>query len=88
MSQEYIEPRGSSAVALRRLERILSDLARPTLDEESIAPATRAALVEVGIVVSGQASRRDLIERLWGRKRSLLRQAQSLGDWGPMQPVA
>ena len=88
MSQEYVELRGSSAAELRRVDRILSELARPTLDEESIAPSTRAAMVEVGIVVSGRASRKDLIERLWGRKRSLLRQSRYLVNWGPTQPVA
>jgi hypothetical protein len=88
MSQEYNELRGASVVELGRVERILSELARPTLDEESIAPQTRAAMVQVGIVVSGRASRKDLIESLWSRKRSLLRQVAALGDWGPMQPVA
>ena len=88
MSQEYIELPASSAVELGRLNRILSELARPPLDEEDIAPSTRAAMVEVGIVVSGRASRKDLIDRLWGRKRSMLRHASSRGDWGPMQPVA
>ena len=88
MSQEYIELRGSGVVDLRRVDRILSELARPSLEEESIAPGTRAAMVQVGIVVSGRASRKDLIERLWSRKRSLLRQVGTLGDWGPMQPVA
>jgi hypothetical protein len=88
VSQEFIELRGSGVVELRRVDRILSELARPTLDDESISPSMRAAMVQVGIVVSGQASRKDLIERLWGRKRSLLRQVGSLGDWGPMQPVA
>ena len=88
MSQEYIGLPGSSAVELGRLNRILAELARPTLDEEAIAPSTRAAMVEVGIVVSGRASRKDLIDRLWGRKRSMLRHASSLGDLGPMQPVA
>jgi hypothetical protein len=88
LSQEYVEPRGSSVVEVRRLDRILSELARPMLEEESIAPSTRAAMVQVGIVVSGDASRRDLIERLWERKRAVLRLAKSPGDWGPMQPVA
>lgn len=88
MSQEFIELLGSGAVELRRVDRILSELARPTLDDESISPSTRAAMLQVGIVVSGRASRKDLIERLWGRKRSLLRQVGALGDWGPMQPVA
>ena len=88
MSQEYIELRGSSVVELARVDRILSELARPTLDDQSIAPSTRAAMVQVGIVVSGRASRKDLIESLWGRKRTLLRQSVSLGGWGPFQPVA
>jgi hypothetical protein len=45
-------------------------------------------MLHVGIVVSGRASRKDLIESLWSRKRSLRRQVASLGDWGPLQPVA
>ena len=88
MSQEHIELRGASAVELRRVDCILSELARPTLDEESITAQTRAAMVQVGIVVSGRAPRKDLIDRLWSRKRSLRRQLGSLGDRGPMQPVA
>jgi hypothetical protein len=50
--------------------------------------ATLEALLAIGICVAGDASRRDLIERLWGRKRSLLRQMVAVGDWGPNQPVA
>ena len=88
MSQEVIELRGSGVIELRRVDRILTDLARPTLDDQSISTATRAAMVHVGIVVSGHASRKDLIERLWGRKRTLLRQVRAHGDWGPLQPVA
>lgn len=88
MSQDYVELRGLRAVELARVDRILNELARPTLDEESIPPSTRAAMVQVGIVVGGRASRKDLIERLWGRKRSLLRQRGPLGGWGPLQPVA
>jgi hypothetical protein len=88
MKQEYIELRGSSAVELTRVERILAELARPTLDEDAISPSTRAEMIQVGIVVSGRASRKDLIESLWGRKRTLLRQSGSVGGWGPLQPVA
>jgi hypothetical protein len=88
MSQDVIELRGSSAFELRRLDRVLSDLARPALVEDSMATSTREALLQMGICVGGDASRRDLIERLWGRKRSLLRQMSSLGDRGPSQPVA
>ena len=80
VSQEFIELRGSCVIELRRVDRILSELARPTLDGEPISPATQAAMAQVGIVVGGRASRKDLIERLWGRKRSLLRQVGCLGD--------
>lgn len=88
MSQDHIELRGSYAIELRRVDRVLSDLARPALDENSMAPSTRDALLQLGICVGSNASRRDLIERLWGRKRSLRRQMGALGDWGPMRPVA
>jgi hypothetical protein len=88
MSQDYIEVRGSGALELRRVDHVLSELARPALDEDSIAPSTRLALVELGICVAGDASRRDLIERLWGRKRSLLRQLSDNSRWAPFRPVA
>ena len=88
MSQDFMELRGSRVIELRRLERMLSDLARPTLEEESMSPSTRAALMQVGVVVSGEASRRILIERLWARKRNLLGQGGSSADRGPWQPVA
>ena len=88
MSEEYIELRGSTFVDLRRVDLILSQLARPSLDQDSIPTSTRAAMVHVGIVVSGRPSRKDLIESLWRRKRSLLRQVSSLGDWNPLHPVA
>jgi hypothetical protein len=64
MSQDIMELRGSRVIELRRLDRILTDLSRPTLEEVSMAPSTRAALMQVGVVVSGEASRRHLIERL------------------------
>ena len=88
MSQEHVELRGSSAFELRRVDRVLSELARPVLDEDSMLPDTRETLLQLGICVGGDASRRDLIERVWGRKRTLLRQMSALDDWGPMQPVA
>jgi hypothetical protein len=88
MSQEHIELRGSSAVELRRVDLVLTELARPVLNEDSVEEATRHALLQLGICVGGEASRRDLIERVWGRKRALLRQMSALDDWGPLQPVA
>jgi hypothetical protein len=88
MNQDYIELRGTSAFELRRLDRAISDLARPALDENWMPQSTRDALLQLGICVGGDASRRDIIERLWGRKRSILRQMSSLSNWGPTQPVA
>ena len=88
MSQDHIELRGSNAMELRRVDRVISELARPILDEDSMSLSTREALLLLGICIAGDASRRDLIERLWGRKRSLLRQMSAVAGWGPMQPVA
>ena len=88
MSQEYIELIGSSAFELQCVDRVLSELARPTMDEASMAPATRDALLRLGICVGGNATRKDLIAVLWGRKRSLLRRIKAAGDWGPARPVA
>ena len=88
MSQEYIELRGSSASELRRVDLVLAELARPVLHEDSVATATRDALLQLGICVGGDASRSDIIGRVWGRKRALLRQMSALDDWGPLQPVA
>ena len=80
--------RVSNACQLRRLDRVLCELARPALDEDSMVASTRNALLELGICVGGEASRRDLVERLWSRKRALLQQMSALGEWGPTQPVA
>jgi hypothetical protein len=88
MSQEHIELRGSSAIELRRVDRILSELARPALQEDSVLPSTMDALVQLGICAGGEGSRKDLVEGLWARKRSLLRRMSALGDWGPNRPVA
>jgi hypothetical protein len=88
MSQEHIELRGAGAIELQRVDRVLSELARPVLDDYCMAPATRYALMQLGICVGGDASRRDLVERVWGRKRALLRQMSAIGDLSPLQPVA
>jgi hypothetical protein len=88
MSQDRFELRGSGSFELRRVDLVLAELARPVLCEDSVEAATRDALLQLGICVGGEASRRDLIERVWGRKRALLRQMSALDNWGPLQPVA
>jgi len=88
MSQEHFELRGSSAFELRRVDLVLTQLARPVLEEGLVGAVTRDALLQLGICVGGEASRKDLVERVWGRKRALLRQLSALDDWAPMRPVA
>jgi hypothetical protein len=88
MSQEYIELRGSSAIELRSVDGVIRELARPALGVDTMSPWTRAALVQLGICVAGNASRKDLIERLWNRKRALLSKMSALGESGPLGPVA
>jgi len=87
MSQEHIELRGASAFELQRVDRILCELARPVIDEE-LSPHAWEELLQLGIRVGGDATRRDLVERAWGRKRALLRQMSALDDRGPQLPVA
>jgi hypothetical protein len=86
MSQDYGELPGSGAFELRRLDRVLTELTRPFIAEDSLPPTTRVALAQLGMWVAGDASRRDLVERVWARKRSLLRFSSI--DRGPYQPVA
>jgi hypothetical protein len=74
MSQGSIGLTGGDAFELIRLNRALAHLARPTLSE---APARVAP-----------PRRKELIARLWSRKRRLLRQAGTGGSWEPESPVA
>jgi hypothetical protein len=74
MSQGTFELTGGDAFELTRLNRALVDLARPTLSE---APAQVAP-----------PRRKELIEHLWSRKRRLLREAGTIGGWGPESPIA
>jgi len=74
MSQGSIGLTGGDAFELIRLNRALAHLARPTLSQ---APARVAP-----------PRRKELIERLWSRKRRLLREAGTGGGWEPDSPVA
>jgi hypothetical protein len=89
MSQGTLEFTGSHAFELTRVNRALAQLARPGSREEWLSPLSRSDLVGLGVFAGARAPlRHELIERLWSRKRQLLRQAAASDGWGPEFPVA
>jgi hypothetical protein len=89
MSQGTLEFTGGHAFELTRINRALAQLARPGSREEWLSPLSRADLVGLGVFAGARAPlRHELIERLWSRKRELLRQAANTDGWGPEFPVA
>jgi hypothetical protein len=89
MSQGTFEFNGGHLFELTRLNRVLSQLNRPALCDEWLTPMTKAELGDLGVFAAGHLpQRKELIERLWSRKRQLLRQAAADDGWGPEFPVA
>jgi len=89
MSQGTLEFTGSHAFELTRVNRALAQLARPGSKEEWLAPLSKADLVDLGVFAAARAPlRHEIIERLWSRKRQLLRQAAMSDGYGPEFPVA
>jgi hypothetical protein len=97
MSQGTLEFTGTHAFELTRVNRTLAQLARPGSKEEWLSPLSRADLVGLGVfdgtwrppaTSSRGPERKELIERLWSRKRQLLRQAAADDGWHPEYPVA
>ncbi len=89
MSQGTFEFTAGDAFELTRLNRALAKLARPALSEEWVAPAAAAELISLGVASAFATPRRkDLIERIWTRKRQLLRRVETIDGWGPYPPVA
>jgi hypothetical protein len=73
---------------LTRLNRALTQLARPAMSDDWHAPLTRNELVDLGVFLVGRPPKREeVIERLWSRKRQILRQA-SARAWDTQPPVA
>ena len=65
---------GGDVFELTRLNRALSMLARPALSDEGQAPLSRDELFELGVFTGGRVPpRKELVERLWDRKRQILR---------------
>jgi hypothetical protein len=89
MSQGTLEFTGGHAFELTRINRALAQLVRPGSREEWLSPLSRADLVRLGVFAAARAPlRHELIERLWNRKRLLLRQAAADKSWGSQFPVA
>jgi len=85
---------GGPAFELTRLNRALAQLARPGSKDEWLAPLSRADLDCLGVFTgpwrfpATSWQRPQLIERLWRRKRQLLRQAAKHDGYGPEFPAA
>lgn len=80
---------------LARLNRALTQVARPTACDDWNAPMTHSQLVDLGVFREGPGAawlgeprwREELIERLWSRKRQLLRDVGASESW-PGPPAA
>src|SRR5258706_16444959 len=79
---------GDQIRELRRLDRVLSQVARPVPSEAWAAPLGASELLGLGLYASGSLDQKALVERLWGRKRTLLRAIEPDPDGGLMPPVA
>jgi hypothetical protein len=78
---------GSRWQELYLLDRVLEQLTRPSLPGAGLPSAVRQELHQLGLTIGRTARRQELIERVWGRKRPLLRGLDaSEGD--PMPPCA
>ena len=82
MSQDLFEFREPQAFHLRRLDLILAELARPALDADAVGQPTRERLIGLGIAIGGTPRRRELIQRVWDRKRGLVHNMKAAGGWG------
>jgi len=76
---------GSSWAELNNLDRLLARLTRPSLAGEGVPPEVRDELKSLGLSVS-PSGRKELVQRLWGRKRPLLRNLD--GDDDPFPSCA
>jgi hypothetical protein len=89
MSQGTLEFNGGHVFELTRVNRALAQLSRPGSREEWLSPLSRADLAGLGVFAGSRGPiRQELIERLWSRKRQLLRQASTPDGYGPEFPVA
>jgi hypothetical protein len=80
---------GRDVFELTRLNRALTTLARPALTDDWQTPMTRDELLDLGVFFGGRVpARKELIERLWNRKRQIIRQAGPAFNLEGPPPVA
>lgn len=77
---------GSQGHELNELDRVLDLLARPARLGSAVPPSVRSRLHGLGLDLGRSAQRKELIERVWGLKRPLLRQLGAFDD--PLPPCA
>jgi hypothetical protein len=68
---------------LYRLDRVLAQLTRPSLDESGVSPSLRDQLRALGLPLRRSAGREELIAEVWGRKRPLMRRLDGFDDTPP-----
>ena len=89
MSGGTLEFHVSQAFELTRVNRALAQISRPGSMEDWLSPLSRPDLAGMGVFAAGRPPlRHELIERLWSRKRQLLRQTAAGDGWRPEFPVA
>jgi hypothetical protein len=74
---------GSPWHEICRLDRILAQLTRPSLEGSGLSPALRDQLRDLGLPLRRAARREELIAEVWGRKRPLLRRLDTSDDTPP-----
>lgn len=77
---------GSRWHQLQVLDHLISEIARPSLAQETLSPSVSDQLRALGLSVGRSPRREELIAELWGRKRPLLRELNTFQD--PIPPCA
>ena len=71
---------------LGELDRVLGMLTRPTSPGAGLPTSLREDLLALGVRLGQTTRREQLIERVWSRKRPLMRRLGALDD--PLPPCA
>ena len=76
---------GAQWVELNHLDRLLTQITRPSLAGSGVPPAVEDDLESIGLSAY-RTGRKELVQRVWGRKRPLLRCLEPDDD--PIPPCA
>jgi len=78
---------GSRWRELHLLDSLLDQLTRPAIAGTSVPASVKDQLRSVGVPLGRAPRREELIAKVWGRKRPLMRQLDAFDD-DPMPPCA